>query len=200
MAQIGRPTTPGKAGQKSTLSIRATGQLKDKINNAAKANDRSLSQEAELRLERSFHNQALVNEVLEAMFGKPLAATLLTIGRTMDHTGRTRAFHETGTLEGSSTWFDHPGAFDQAVQGATHVLERLRPSGDPKATRLPKSLPKRVRESLAALGIGLANGCFEALTGNPVTRADGEWAVPLRDTLGPRVDRATRQRKKEQDK
>ncbi len=189
-----------KKTAKAQVPVRMVETLRAKLEKSARSRGVSMNGEIVDRLDRSFHSQALVNEVLEAMFGKPLAATLLTIGRAMDHTGRTRAFHETGTLEGSSTWFDHPGAFDQAVQGATHVLERLRPSGDPKATRLPKSLPKRVRESMAALGVGLANGCFEALTGNPVTRADGEWAVPLRDTLGPRVDRATRQRKKEQDK
>ncbi len=191
--RVGRPKKAPTSGERVSLGLRVTAEIKTRLDQAAESAGRSQSQEAELRLERSFHNQALVNEVLEAMFGKPLAATLLTIGRAMDHAGRTRAFHETGTLEGASTWFDHPGAFDQAVQGATHVLERLRPSGDPKATRLPK----RVRELTAPIGVGYANGCLDALTGNPVTREEDEWAAPLRDTLGPRVDRATRQRKKE---
>ncbi len=176
--------------------VRMKEPLRGQLEKAAKARGVSMNAEIVDRLDRSFHNQALVNEVLEAMFGKPLAATLLTIGRAMVNPGRMRAFYETGTLEGASTWFDHPGAFDQAAQAATHVLERLRPSGDPKATRLPK----RVRELTAAIGVGYAHACLDALTGKAVTREEAEWAAPLRDTLGPRVDRAMRQRKKEQDR
>ena len=177
------------------LKVRMKEPLRGQLEKAAKARGVSLNSEAVDRLDRSFHNQALVNEVLEAMFGKPLAATLLTIGRAMDNPGRMRAFNETGTLEGSSAWFDHPAGFDQAVQAVTHLLERLRPSGDPKATRVPK----RMRDLTDAIGVGYANGCLDALTGKASTREEEEWAAPLRDTLGPRVDRAMRQRKKGED-
>jgi len=50
----GRPAIAAKQGQKATLGIRATAELKDRLIAAANRNDRSLSQEAELRLERSF--------------------------------------------------------------------------------------------------------------------------------------------------
>ena len=185
-----------KKTAKAQVPVRMVETLRAKLEKSAKSRGVSMNGEIVDRLDRSFHNQALVNEVLEAMFGKPLAATLLTIGRAMGNTGRMRAFSETGTLEGANTWFDHPAGFDQAVQAATHVLERLRPSGDPKATRVPK----RARELTDVLGVGYAHGCLDALTGKAVTREEDEWAAPLRDTLGPRVDRATRQRKKEQDK
>ena len=168
--------------------------LRAKLEKSARSRGVSMNGEIVDRLDRSFHNQALVNEVLEAMFGKPLAATLLTIGRAMDYPGRARAFYETGTLEGANAWFDHPGAFDEAVQAATQVLQRLRPSGDPKTTR------KGVRHLTDALAVGYANSCLDALTGNTSTKEEEEWAAPLRDTLAPRVDRARRQRKKGQDK
>ena len=53
----GRPVTASKPGQKATLGIRATATLKDRLAVAAKRNDRSLSQEAELRLEASFQRR-----------------------------------------------------------------------------------------------------------------------------------------------
>lgn len=189
-----------KKTAKAQVPVRMVETLRAKLEKSARSRSVSMNGEIVDRLDRSFHNQALVNEVLEAMFGKPLAATLLTIGRAMDYPGRARAFYETGTLEGANAWFDHPGAFDEAVQAATQVLQRLRPSGDPKTTRKGLRTGKGVRHLTDALAVGYANACLDALTGNTATKEEEEWAAPLRDTLGPRVDRARRQRKKGQDK
>lgn len=50
----GRPTTAPREGEKATLGIRAAPELKQRLLEAAKVNDRSLSAEAEIRLEQSF--------------------------------------------------------------------------------------------------------------------------------------------------
>jgi hypothetical protein len=52
--RVGRPTTKPKAGQKSGIMVRVSPVLKRRILDAMKRADRSLSSEAEIRLEASF--------------------------------------------------------------------------------------------------------------------------------------------------
>jgi len=51
--RIGRPTKPPKPGERVSLGLRVTPQMKKQLERAAIKNGRSLSQEAEFRLERS---------------------------------------------------------------------------------------------------------------------------------------------------
>jgi hypothetical protein len=60
----GRPTTKTPAGQKVTLSIRTTAGMKSRLADAAEAEGRNLSEEAERRLEDSFGR-------IENLFGGP---------------------------------------------------------------------------------------------------------------------------------
>lgn len=63
----GRPTTEPRHGEKTTLSVRASPQLKARLLDAMKASGRSLSEEAEMRLEMSFKDdraEAALREVL----------------------------------------------------------------------------------------------------------------------------------------
>ena len=52
--RIGRPTKKPKAGERVPLGLRVTAEIKRKLDAAAEDAGRSQSQEAELRLERSF--------------------------------------------------------------------------------------------------------------------------------------------------
>ena len=56
-----------------TLGLRVTAELKNRIEGAANEKGRSLSQEAEFRLERSFDREELLPEVLTLAYGKALA-------------------------------------------------------------------------------------------------------------------------------
>ena len=51
--RIGRPTKPPKAGERVPLGLRVTPEMKKRLERAAIRKGRSLSQEAEMRLERS---------------------------------------------------------------------------------------------------------------------------------------------------
>jgi hypothetical protein len=51
--RIGRPTKPPAPGERVPLGLRVTPEMKGRLEAAAQQNGRSLSQEAELRLERS---------------------------------------------------------------------------------------------------------------------------------------------------
>ena len=75
--RIGRPTRPPKPGERVTLGLRVTAELKNRIEGAANEKGRSLSQEAEFRLERSFDREELLPEVLTLAYGKSLANVLI---------------------------------------------------------------------------------------------------------------------------
>lgn len=59
------------------LALESPADLKRKLDEAAEKSGRSQSQEAELRLERSFEREELLPDVLTLAYGKPLADILI---------------------------------------------------------------------------------------------------------------------------
>src|SRR5690348_3146280 len=123
----GRPTTTGVVGQKSTLSIRASAALKNELDRAAKQNGRSLSQEAEFRLETSFHSQAQASEGLRLAFGPELAAFILIIARTTRNVGAAFDLFAGSGAGDPSAWAYSALAFDEAIKALKHIGKALRP-------------------------------------------------------------------------
>jgi TraY domain len=78
--RVGRPVVEAAPGVRAGLSLRVTAELKTQLEGAAESNGRSLSQEAEFRLERTFANQDLLDDVLTLAYGDRLAKLLMTIG------------------------------------------------------------------------------------------------------------------------
>jgi TraY domain len=65
--RIGRPTKPPTEGERVSLGLRVTADVKRKLDEAAAKSGRSQSQEAELRLERSFERDQLFAEIRNIM-------------------------------------------------------------------------------------------------------------------------------------
>jgi hypothetical protein len=77
----GRPTV----GLRVPLSLRVTPEFKERLDAAAEQSGRSQSQEAELRLERSFDRQDLLLDVLVMTFGsKQTAGLVILLGMVME--------------------------------------------------------------------------------------------------------------------
>lgn len=82
--RIGRPTKPPKPGQRVPLGLRVTPEMKTRLEAAAIKNGRSLSQEAEFRLE---HSLRLARHLIiaEGDLWSPVivhkGALLITLGR-----------------------------------------------------------------------------------------------------------------------
>ena len=57
-ARQGRPSIPGRPGKRNTLGLRVSAETKEQLRQAADASGRSMSQEAEMRLLRSFEVDA----------------------------------------------------------------------------------------------------------------------------------------------
>ena len=134
--KVGRPTKKAKHGQKKTLGIRATAELATRVQSAANANDRSLSQEAELRLERSFEREALFPELLERSFGAGLAGLLLMVGDVMRKAGQSALVQKRALM--GPQWLQDADGFGEAVDAAMLVLQDFQPPG---ARTLPPARP-----------------------------------------------------------
>jgi hypothetical protein len=81
--RMGRPTKPPTPGDRVGLSLRVTAEIKERLEASATYKGRSLSQEAEFRLERSFETQSLLMEVLTLAYGVPLAEFLSALGERL---------------------------------------------------------------------------------------------------------------------
>lgn len=115
--------------EKMTTSMRLPVGLKERLDDAAKASGRSLTQEVELRIEQSFKQQDLLPELLALAYGRETAGLLFALAAVLVAVGREAAFTK-GGLKGASSWFDEPYAFDQALNAVRGMLEALRPHGD----------------------------------------------------------------------
>jgi hypothetical protein len=189
--QRGRPTKPAKEGEKTTLSLRVTPEMKSRLEEAGIAAGRNLSQEAEMRLEWSFRQQDLLNDTLNLTYGRPLSGLVQTIGRVMQHAGTAAAFMATKSLNGAADWLNNSYGFEQAVQAVATVLEAARPerclappdaktTGRPKVTQLSVDASKRLGEEAAvALLRDIAS----------MTMTDGfeDWVASVRENLGTHI-------------
>ena len=191
----GRPGRKPKPGERVHLGFRVTPELKNRLESVAKANGRSQSQEAELRLERSFDREDLLVEVLTLAYGPELAGILMMIGWTMHDVGRAAGFIETRTLEGANDWTSQPYAFDQALQCANVLLKKARPAGD---IGVPQSVTDdEIRDTYQVLGVAYANGMIDTLSGFHALSVEyKERAGKIIPLLGPIAKRISAGRKR----
>lgn len=120
MARRG-PVPRGEYSNKSTvLSTRIRQDTRAAMENAAKQSGRSLSQEIEYRLRRSFDED---KGLFEKFGGRRNYAVLRLIADVMQVI--------CNPFRPGSDWLDDPYLFDQLVKALAPVLESFRPPGDP---------------------------------------------------------------------
>lgn len=170
-------------GKRYPLNMRTTFEVRRQLEAGARASGRSLAQEAEFRIDRSFLDQRLMIEALELTYGRELAGILMALGEVMQTTGRQAGFMATRTLEGSQQWWANPYAYSQAVEGSNRIFERLKPEGEPT----PPKVPRLDSETLGKL---IADSLLREVTSDePISSALIELAPRLRRSLGPLVER-----------
>ncbi|HLY58237.1 MAG TPA: hypothetical protein VKS60_21925 [Stellaceae bacterium] len=125
-SRVGRPLKPGRPGEKDTLSIRTTAELKDALAIAARGTGRSLSQEAEHRLECSFRDGRLLEEALTLAYGAQTAALLLLIAQLIRSVGPNNIFASSPSPDG---WLHNSAHYEVVCRAVAQLLERGRPPG-----------------------------------------------------------------------
>ena len=88
MPQQTKARRKGTAGKRYPLGMRTTKEIRDRLEGAAAAAGRSLAQEVEIRLERSFEHQSLLPDILSLAFGSEVAGLLIALGHAMNDAGR----------------------------------------------------------------------------------------------------------------
>jgi hypothetical protein len=134
------PKRDPEPGERFQIGVRVTPDLKRRLDAAAEESGRSQTQEAELRLERSFDRQDLLIDALVMAYGsKPLAGLLMMVAMTMLEAGDQMAYRllggrrpvpGPGVLSDDAWWLADPKVADVAIEAAITVLESVRPKGD----------------------------------------------------------------------
>jgi hypothetical protein len=160
------------------------------LEDAAAANQRSLSEECEARLEHSLRDQRIFDEAIDTECGRGTAGILALIREIIKRVAND-CLPFAGTPGG--TWMAHPVTFDQAVKAINLALETLRPPGDPNritagdliwSEGLDPGSWTRAGEIRAALMLHAVTDPDHAYAGL------GPRAKPLAEKLGPElVDR-----------
>lgn len=163
--RTGRPGREPIAGERVGLSLRVTAETKRALDEAATKSGRSLSQEAEYRLEGSFRDQSILPQILDLAYGRQAAGLLLLLGRCLSTTRSSAAFAEGGSLDAVENWMMQPWTFQQVEGAVSAVLKALRPEGEaemPKALSL-KGGPVALQGLYKDLGHRVAEGYLSAL-------------------------------------
>lgn len=87
MKRLGRPTKPATAGRRVSLGLRVTAEIKNKLDDAARASGRTQSHEAECRLERSFGHEEVLSAIAKAQETLDKIAELAGLGATVSLSG-----------------------------------------------------------------------------------------------------------------
>jgi hypothetical protein len=128
-------TRRAKDQRRIPLSMRITPEIRERLVAEAEARGRSITQEAELRLEASFDEQRHLLRALAAIFGDRPAGLLLEIGLVLDELARHRPFGA-DPFTPQPDWIEDPFLYDQAIKAVVRLLERGRPPGE---TEPPKT-------------------------------------------------------------
>lgn len=121
--RVGRPTKEPRTGQRNSLGLRVTADIKSRLDNAAKESGRSQSHEAELRLARSFSDEDSRDETLFKIFGGTEAYSLFHLAAAAAAVEQAHA---------KKPWASDPQTFDNALKAINTVLEAFRPKGRTK--------------------------------------------------------------------
>jgi TraY domain len=166
-------------GERVSLGLRVTPEMKARLDAEARRSGRSQSQEAELRLEQSFRNDNYADQAMDLAYGLRLTALLKALGRVMVDAGPVAAMRKTGRHQDAVNWMSNAYAFDQAAEAVATVLEALQPEGDKTA---PNEIDNR-------LGEMMATGALIAIKDRECGGELGDWARPVRERFGEIVDR-----------
>ena len=177
----GRKPRPANQGQRVSLGLKVTPDIKNKLDALARANGRTQSQEAEVRLEQSFRDQQRAELFSDLYYGRELSALLEIVGRAIRDAGTHAAVVAAMAGLGSYDWIDNPFGFDAAIKAAVRVLENLRPPGE-------IAVPKPKFPAQGMLGEAIADGLLSAVK-HPPDDFRGEWARPIGSRLGRLYDR-----------
>lgn len=192
----GRPALPIGRGKRHAVGIRTTKEIKDLLQRAANSSGRSVAQEIEFRLERSFDRQGLLGEGLILAYGREAGDMIRIMAREFARNGRIGAQIARGEPpKPSDDWLDNAFGYDQGARAVICLLERLRPPGDPKLpttdAATAQALEQRAARSVEITLSAIKDPSWgEQFAEKDRNRELEELAAEVRPTLAARIDRS----------
>jgi hypothetical protein len=160
--------------------VRITPQTRARLVEAAAASGRSITQEAEFRLDASFAETAYPPEI--GALAELLARIMAEVGATVTGANRLSGY-------GRTDWVEDGFAFDQAVKAALHVLRLSRPTGSRAPHGIFPTLDGPDLPTLSRqIGKRVADGILEVMRGRERDRS-ALWSSRIREKLGAIGDR-----------
>lgn len=146
----GRPARHSGEKLSKNRTFRVRGQLDDQLAVAAERSGRSVSEEIEYRLDRSFENQLALEQALNLAFGSAISGHLMIVGDIM----RTTAQAASLAVKGDPSlvdWRDDPEIFDQVAKAVAAFFEECSPRAgmDSGSTPSAPALPQDFAEGIA---------------------------------------------------
>jgi hypothetical protein len=157
----GRPARHVGERLSKNRTFRVRGQLDDQLSAAAEKSGRSVSEEIEFRLERTFADEQSLFEGLDLAYGSENVALAMTLAELMRSVGSSApllALARSKTDHPHATWLDDPFLFNEVVAAINVVLESLRPGGEIAA-------PKNYQDNLRGIGKRSAHAILAVLAG-----------------------------------
>jgi hypothetical protein len=159
----GRKAQHATLGKRVSLGLKVTPEIKNKLDEAAKDNGRTQSQEAEYRIEQTFRGSEYLSQAMELAYGARVAVFLTVLGRGL---------REIAARGGETAGDDWLGADPELSNDALGLIDEILASFG-------------VRRSENPGHIGLTIGRILA---NALSNPDGSrlksWAGPLNTKLG----------------
>jgi len=118
----GRPARQLLAGERVPMSFRVPPEVKEMMDQAAEKSGRSVAQEIEMRLVRSFRMEKLRDEVLELAFGRIDSDLIYVLGKILQI-----STSQAKVLTHAECWYDDSSAFKATETLIKSLLDNLRP-------------------------------------------------------------------------
>jgi hypothetical protein len=106
------------------LSMRVTPAVREQLVSIAAESGRSITQEAEIRLERSLRTEYLLIQCLDIAFGQENTHLLYTLGNAI-----VSATYSARGSAGVDRWHDDASVFESVKNVVSEIFEKLRPPG-----------------------------------------------------------------------
>jgi len=189
----GRPRTRTDEPPGDYVGFRAPRALKAQLSAAASASGRSLSTEAQFRLERSFQNEELLPQILDLAYGPEASGLIMALGECIKDSGPYIATFSGEDLGQPARWMASPWAFRQMKAAIQIILEDLEPIGTENA-ELPATiaaLPEPSRSLMGAIGPNTARTILNWLRASADSAGTGPKMMRLaRDRLIEAINRS----------
>ena len=191
MSDRKRPGRPRKRSQETAgdyVGFRIPRAVKEQLSAAAEASGRSLSTEAQFRIEWSFREQGLALDALDLAYGRQGAGLLMLLGRCIGAVRSSDVSALGGDPEVIENWMDRPWTAFQVADAVRYALSTLTPRDlpAPPATldKLTESLSPEGKSLHELAGQRIAHHLINFLINPSAHHAFGPALQPIRERLG----------------